>query len=110
MILLLAILSIFLLLIIGIFAFYLKAITQPQKTKKRAKHSRKAHRKGIDFAFLSIPKSTNSKIDLKALTTLTHSQEVSKRLFKQCLRKYPDQSPQWCLEKCILDLSRDRRF
>lgn len=50
----------------------------------------------------------SSGISFPRLNELTHSAETSQRLVKHMQQMYPDKSLQWCVEKAIYDIERDR--
>jgi hypothetical protein len=47
-------------------------------------------------------------VNIAPITRLTHDRKTSIRLFMAYQKRYPNQSPQWVLEKVVEDLLRDR--
>lgn len=50
----------------------------------------------------------NRKLQRKLLTLLHDDKEAAKRLLTQAKLKYPNKTVDWCVEKVIYDLERDR--
>ena len=56
----------------------------------------------------SKPPPFSSGVSFPRLDELTHSAETSRRLVKHMQQMHPDKSLQWCVEKAIYDIERDR--
>lgn len=44
----------------------------------------------------------------KRLNELTRNREITERLIQHAAQRHPDKTPEWCIEKAIYDLERDR--
>ncbi len=44
----------------------------------------------------------------KRLNELTRNREIAERLIQHVAQRHPDKTPEWCIEKAIYDLERDR--
>ncbi len=67
---------------------------------------------GITVAILWViwrDSKTIDGIDRKLLTAARGDKALAKRLLAYTQQKYPGKSEQWCIEKAIYDLERDRR-
>ncbi|MBD2019412.1 hypothetical protein H6F43_04335, partial [Leptolyngbya sp. FACHB-36] len=50
------------------------------------------------------------KLQRRLLTLLHDDRQAADRLLAQVKLRHPDRSTDWCVEKVIYDLERDRRY
>ena len=84
-----------------------RMLKQHQKIaeRKRAKNGRQLLKQYMDKS--KTPFYTSSPA-VQRLNSLTHSPELSMRMIRHTATKNPNRSEQWCVEKAIYNIERDR--